>query len=55
MIWIAWALALAVLAVKVRRSLPEIRAVLRRRGGFVALSLTLSLTLSPLRGARNRI
>jgi len=30
-IWIAWALALAVLAVKVRRSLPEIRAVLRRR------------------------
>ena len=31
-IWIAWALALAVLAVKVRRSLPEIRAAFRRRG-----------------------
>ena len=31
-IWIAWALALAVLAVKVRRSLPEIRAAIRRRG-----------------------
>ena len=31
-IWIAWALALAVLAVKVRRSLPEITAAFRRRG-----------------------
>lgn len=31
-IWIAWALALVVLAVKVRRSWPEITAVVRRRG-----------------------
>jgi membrane protease YdiL (CAAX protease family) len=30
-IWIAWAFALAVLAVKVRRSMPEIRAAFRRR------------------------
>jgi len=31
-IWVAWAIALAVLAVKVRRSMPEIRAAFRRRG-----------------------
>jgi hypothetical protein len=30
-IWIAWAVALVVLAVKVRRSWPEITAVVRRR------------------------
>ena len=44
-IWIAWAIALAVLAVKVRRSMPEIRAAFRRRP-----SATPPLALSPLRG-----